>query len=135
MAKNKKGAAPAVPLAQLLSTGFMSIIEAMLGGDITELQAQGAQDFPFIPRGSQHHAVAAQRSAEDMGFLLPQLLGLGVEGLEHLPGLIPGPGFGQFPDPMDTWNDLLANLYGAAIGTMPSQQLPPPGTRKAVKRK
>jgi len=87
--------------------------EAILGGSYDELSTEGAKRYPSIPRGSQHHALAAERAAGKFGFMGSQVLGLGVEALEHLPVLSGG----SAPAWEDTKEDLKANWTGGMVGS------------------
>jgi len=89
------------------------MFESVLGGSYSELQMEGAKRYPATPKGSQHHALAAERAAGKVGFLGSQVLGLGVEAFEHLP-LLTG---GGAPDWEDTKQDFKANWTGGLVGS------------------
>lgn len=86
-----------------------SLFERILGGSYDQMKSEGAKNYPDVAPGSQHHAEAARRLSEQVGFIPTQLAGLGVEGLEAWNGN---------RDWADTGRDLGANLLGGAEGAV-----------------
>ena len=95
------------------------IYKKLIGLDSSELRNLGNKMYPDLEGGSRHHATAANLLTSQLapGFgtagavILPQLLGLGVEGGEALMT-----GGRTLTDPAlraDTLNDLKANLQGS----------------------
>jgi hypothetical protein len=99
-----------------------ALFQALMGSTYDQTVQQGQTNFPELPVGSRHHRQGSEQLAgnldkvlpQGMAFLLSQLGGLGIEGLEAM--ISPQDVFTQ-----DTGDDLLANFIGGMRGAGGSQ--------------
>jgi hypothetical protein len=109
---------------------FNNALEGLTGRGYDELSTQGQAAYPNTPIGSAHHQLASKLATEALldkiGWVpgvgplaaqaLPQVAGLGVEGLEavgRMTGGVPGAGVVEHFTMPDTLADIIANAQGS----------------------
>lgn len=113
-----------------LANAIFGTVEKLSGGSISELKEKGSINYPNIPRGSQHHAQAAQDVTRNLSpFLGPagavgatNLMGGALELYEATQG---SKLFSR-----DTEEDFKANLTGSLRGAGANNMI-----RNLLKRK